>query len=288
MAAFTTRDLSDAFGVEITDLDLGAPLDADTRQALLDLFDERGLLVFPDVDIDHATQAAISMMLIRRENELLETGADRNPITDTWYISNKREKAAAPFGRLQFHADGMWADEPFEMVSLYGAEVEEPSVPTIFVSTVAAASTLPEELRARVEGLHALHTMAEIRRGDTTDVLVSKVADVRTTVKPVLYTHPRTGQQLLYICEQMTQEIVELDPEASERLLEELFDHLYAPEARLEHEWHKGDFVVWDNLSVQHARGKVDADGPARTLRKVAHPVPRLDQAEQPVFSAAD
>ena len=288
MAGFTSRDLSADFGVEITGLDLRAPLDDATRDALREAFDDRGLLVFPDVDIDHATQAAISMMLIRREHELDETGEHRNPIKDGWYVSNKREKAAAPFGRLQFHADGMWADEPFEMVSLYGAEVEEPSVPTIFVSTVKAASTLPAELRERVEGLHALHTAAEIRRGDVTDVLVSKVENAPSTVKPVLYTHPRTGQPLLYICEQMTQEIVELDPEPSEHLLEELFDHLYAPDARLEHHWRKGDFVVWDNLSVQHARGKVDAEGPARTLRKVAHPVPRLDQAQQPVFSAAD
>jgi alpha-ketoglutarate-dependent taurine dioxygenase len=288
MAGFTTRNLSDAFGVEITDLSLSGPLAPEDRQALLDLFDDRGLLVFPDVDIDHATQAAISMMLIRREHELLDTGEGRQQITDTWYISNKREKAAAPFGRLQFHADGMWADEPFEMVSLYGAEVDEPSVPTIFVSNVVGAATLPDELRARIEGLHAVHTAGEVRRGDLTDVLVTTVEDAPSTVKPLLYTHPRTGDQLLYICEQMTDRIEELDREESERLLQELFDHLYRDDARVEHVWRKGDFVVWDNIAVQHGRGKVDADGPARTLRKVAHPVPQLSKSQLPAFSVVD
>jgi hypothetical protein len=42
----------------------------------------------------------------------------------------------------------------------------------------------------------------------------------------------------------------------------------------LDHEWRRGDLVVWDNLAVQHARGNVEIEGPERTLRKVIGPVP--------------
>ena len=41
-----------------------------------------------------------------------------------------------------------------------------------------------------------------------------------------------------------------------------------------DHEWRQGDLVVWDNLTVQHARGNVEIDGPERTLRKVIGPIP--------------
>jgi len=44
-----------------------------------------------------------------------------------------------------------------------------------------------------------------------------------------------------------------------------------------EHGWHDGDFVVWDNLAVQHARLTVLLDGPARVLRKVIAPKPPLE-----------
>jgi alpha-ketoglutarate-dependent taurine dioxygenase len=52
-------------------------------------------------------------------------------------------------------------------------------------------------------------------------------------------------------------------------------------------EWHERDFVIWDNLATQHARGNVTTDGPARTLRKVGTPVPKLSADQIPTFSAA-
>ena len=52
------------------------------------------------------------------------------------------------------------------------------------------------------------------------------------------------------------------------------------------HEWQPGDLVVWDNRLLQHARGTVDLEGPARTLRKVVGPM-SLSAAERvkPKFS---
>ncbi len=41
----------------------------------------------------------------------------------------------------------MWADTPMELLSLYGLEVEQPSVPTVFASATHAWDALPEELR---------------------------------------------------------------------------------------------------------------------------------------------
>jgi taurine dioxygenase len=97
---------------------------------------------------------------------------------------------------------------------------------------------------------------------------------VRSTVKPVTWTHPRTQKPLLFVSQQMTAHIEGMAPDESEALLEELFAHLYRPEVVVDHEWRQGDLVVWDNLAVQHARGNVEIEGPERTLRKVIAPVP--------------
>jgi taurine dioxygenase len=138
-----------------------------------------------------------------------------------------------------------------------------------------AVETLPSDLRARIENLSAVHETGQQRRGEHKDQLVDLQHQVlRSTVKPVIWRHPRTGQPLLFVSQQMTARIEGLAPDESEALLEELFAHLYRPELVLDHEWRQGDLVVWDNLAVQHARGNVEIEGPERTLRKVIGPIP--------------
>jgi len=287
MVDMKVRDLTPAFGAEVCGLRSQMPLDPGTCRVLQEAFDRRGLLLFRDLDIDHPYQVYLSKMLIRKAELAEGSGGDDAPIADNFYISNKRPQSSAPFGRLQFHSDTMWSDKPFEVLSLYAVEVEQPAVPTTFVSGTRAWATLPDELRARVEALTALHTAGEVRRGDLTDVLVSTFQRPPSTVTPIGHRHPRTGQTILYVCEQMTKEIVGLAPDASERLLEELFAHLYDRAEQLNHHWRNGDLVVWDNVAVQHARPNVHVDGPARTLRKVASPIPKLDLDQLPTFSSA-
>lgn len=287
MSALEMRDITPAFGSEVIGLDPRIPLDEETIDLLRDGFDQRGVLLFRGLDIDYAHQVYLSKMLIRKEDFTDPSGADVAAIEDNFYISNRREKSAAPFGRLQFHSDTMWSEQPAEVLSLYGVEVEEPVVPTTFVSSTQAWVTLPEELRQKVSGLRVLHTAGQLKRGDLSDVLVSTFHRAPSTVTPIAYAHPRTGETILYMCEQMTQEIVGMPPEEGEQLLDQLFHHMYDPANRWDHFWRKGDLVVWDNLAMQHARPNVVTDGPARTLRKFFSPVPQLSPDQLPTFSNA-
>jgi alpha-ketoglutarate-dependent taurine dioxygenase len=286
MTDLETAELTPAFGAEVIGFDPQRPFDDDTRELLQRRFDDRGLLLFRDLELSHAEQVRLCKMLIRKEE--LEDGLAGPEIEDNFYISNKRPDSAVPFGRLQFHSDTMWADQPFEVLSLYAIDVEEPVVPTTFVSAAHAWRTLPADLRARVESLDVLQTAGEVRRGDLADVVVTTVERPPTTITRIAYRHPRTGQTILYICEQMTKEVVSLSPSASECLLEELFAHLYDRANQWNHSWRNGDLIVWDNIAIQHARQNVRTDGPARTLRKVATPIPRLSLDQLPSYSTAD
>jgi taurine dioxygenase len=49
-------------------------------------------------------------------------------------------------------------------------------------------------------------------------------------------------------------------------------------------DWRKGDFVMWDNFAIQHARGEVKSEGPPRTLRKVIAPRLVAGSVEKPRF----
>jgi len=251
------------------------------RAHLQELFDDRGMLVFRDLELDHASQLELAELLIQKE---LGPGTPRE---DRWYISNTREKSAAPFGRLQFHADTMWAEQPCELVSLYAVDVEQPSAPTTFVSTTDAWTRLPDPLRQRVKEARALHTAGEVRRGDMEGVILTTVVNPPTTVKPFVFRHPRTGEALIYACEQMTKHVIGLEPAESEALLDDVFAVMYDPSVQLHHHWRSGDLVAWDNLAVQHGRPNVEISGPTRTLRKVAAPMPMLTKDEIPAYSGS-
>jgi taurine dioxygenase len=204
-----------------------------------------------------------------------------------YMVSNKRPGAGAPVGRLLYHSDMMWREDISQLLSLYGVEVEEPSTPTMFVSAAHAWRTLPEHLRARVEGRFAEHgqdATYQDRAGGDADVLTATFKDDERLKLPIGHRHPRTGATLLYVCQQMTHGVADLSRAESEALLEELFEHLYRPEFVIQHRWRKGDLVAWDNIALQHARPNVKAEGPARTLRKTFAPAPSMTMSARPEF----
>jgi len=273
--------LPSAFGAEVLGLDPTVVPDGRTCSELRAAFDEYGLLVFRDAALDRRMQTLLTE-LVRGEEDLSDEKIAADAARQSsFYISNKIEDAAAPFGRLMWHSDGMWSDHPFEVISLYGEAVEPPVPPTRFASTTRAWDTLPAELRERVEHASAVQVPGPEsfthRRGDDDGDLVQPVRDREYSVtKPVATRHPRTGRTLLFVSQQMTSHVDGLPPEESEALLDALFEHMYAPENLLEHDWHERDLVVWDNLACQHARPDVQLDSSVRTLRKVGWPLPPM------------
>ena len=124
----------------------------------------------------------------------------------------------------------MWSEHTFQVLSLYGVEIEPPVSPTIFASAADAWTTLPAELRAEVERRSAVqgHNENERARAEhDPDVLITTFDNLPTRTTPIKYPHPRTGAPILYVSQQMTCAIEGLPPADSEALLEELFGHLY-------------------------------------------------------------
>ncbi|WP_177198283.1 TauD/TfdA family dioxygenase [Novosphingobium sp. CF614] len=280
MVSCQIRNLSAGFGAEVIGLETTGEIDAETRQALRKAFDERGALLFRKLDIDFAGQDRLCRMLIGDETPGSTETRKEN------HVSNKEDDGLAPSGRLMFHADMMWHEKPFQVLSLYAINVEPGSATTSLTSTEYAWRTLPEDLRKRIEGKHARHQTGQVYHRGGDDLLMPQRSVEQSTVKAIPEIHPRTGKPLLYVSQQMTHNIVELPEDESEELLLKVFDHLYAPDMVYEHEWQNGDLLVFDNIAMQHARGNVERDGPTRTLRKVIAPIPNI-KAEAPRYAKA-
>jgi taurine dioxygenase len=272
MTKLEIRKLSPTVGAEIIGFNPKAEIDQDTWNLLSRTFDECAMLAFRDIELDVARQHQIV--------ETLQVGGDPSAVesVDTErfsYVSNKEENGGAPYGRLLYHSDMMWSEIANQTPSLYAVEAQQPSTPTVFVNTVNAWKRLPDDLKERVKGLSARHESGQQGRGGTKyedELIQPQWGKLRDTVKPIAMPHPRTGQIMLYVCEQQTREIVGLSKTESDALLDQLFEHMYQPEWIIAHQWRTGDLVVWDNMSAQHGRPYVEGGGPARTLRKIHAP----------------
>jgi taurine dioxygenase len=276
-------DIIPAFGAEITEVDLD-DITEDDAAFLRGAFDERDLLLFRDIPLNRVAQYRLSQLLRGLPVPTDEEAAAGAKVQEHFYISNKRENSVAPFGRLLFHADSMWFDQPFEVLSLHAVDVAPPVPPTTFVSCTYAWDTLPTELRDRVKGLSAVHVAGtddfpERRRAQYADVMQTRRDNTPRFELSIPRRNERTGATVLNVAEYHTCEVVGLADDESDALLDELFAHLYREDVVYQHEWRQGDLVIWDNVALQHGRPNVSVEGSTRTLAKMGLPLPESQMA---------
>jgi taurine dioxygenase len=173
-----------------------------------------------------------------------------------------RNDEAAGRVRLAFHSDLSYTDSPIQGISLHALDVPASGTSTSFVSGVHAWSSLPLERQQWLAGMTLRHRLDSKLFGDWPEFIADH---------PVRLLHPRTSQPVLYVTEHHAQRIHELAPQESDRVLGELFAHLYAPQRVYTHHWKRYDLLIWDNLAIQHARCQDAqvADG-VRTMQRVA------------------
>ena len=268
-ASATTRPASDPLGVVVEELDLRGGVDDTLAASLRELFTREYLLVFRDQDLSDADHLAVMEALGPVAWEGLP---EKRAIG---FVSNVRPDGTLGTSAASFHIDFGFFPEPYHAISLYGVEIPPRGTQTHFVNAVAAAAALPAELAARLDGVRARQAVDVTSPAGQAGVRVREGRLDETSphmLRPVLWPHRVTGEDILGVWEQHTDALyagdVEMDADESTALIEELYAFLYAPRFRYVHEWQEGDLVIWDNHAVQHGRPEV-GDREARTLRRV-------------------
>ena len=240
------------FGAEVN-LDLSTPLTPARAAALRDLFFTRSLLVFRNQHLSMDDQKRV----VSYVGPVLEPSSG--------YLSP--EDGILNTAHLDFHSDLCSTPLPFDAISLHAQDVDEGRTSTRFASGLRAYALLSEAMKAKVQALQVnmVQTVADKRR-----LRYDAPADALSLVRPLVLTHRTTGEPILYCSESSAARIEGWPQRESDALLAELFSALYAPTNQYEHVWRNGDLVIWDNLSLQHARDALPADRPRRLQRVVA------------------
>lgn len=258
-------------GVELHELDLSRPFDADETAVLRQAFDTAGVVLvrgqqLRDEDHDRFVTTLGELHTFRWG-------------TTVEYLSNviKDNPSLAGSRRLLFHNDGAYREDIAAGTCLYAQDVSPTSPPTAFANSVRAYERLPEDVKAQIEDLHAYNMFdsndadAEQKRMRLSDYGPgSDTSGITATEHPVVITVPHSGKKALFVNEFNTSHLVEFGPdsEEGEALLQRLFAELYADDNTYTHHYENDDLVLFNNLAVQHARtGQVDEH--PRTLRRL-------------------
>ena len=173
-------------------------------------------------------------------------------MSDTGLMS--RDTAIGLAGvELCFHSDYAYSPEPLQAISLHAVDVIDGETSTRFAGGRHAYESLAPDVQARVADASALQVFGV--RLDARNRLAELDPVLPSTAHPLAPEHGAAGSRSLFAPEMTTDSIVGLDPEESEALLAPVFAALYAPGQVLEHRWSVGDFVLWNNTRVVHARG---------------------------------
>lgn len=252
------------FGVEVS-LNLSRPLTSTDKVELRRLYARDGLLVFRGLDLSMEEQCEFCRVF--------------GPVLDSpyenFYVSNARDDGHLGVMELQWHNDVPYLPKPYLAAALHATDVAPGATSTQFASGFKAYERLSPALRERVAGLNALQVKQ--RRSDRSNRLTDLQPGDLCTVHAVVGRQEGTGRAYLFVNENMTPLIIGLSPAESDALLQELYAALYVRDDVYEHAWYPGDLVLWDNLAVQHARGRVSGD--KRTLQRVS--VTELSYAQQ-------
>jgi taurine dioxygenase len=258
---FNVTRLTPTIGAEIDDLDLRDPLDDATYLALRRALLKFKVLFFRDQDISPAQHIAVAR---RFGNLEVHPAFPHHPDHPELVILGRNDSKR---GRENlYHSDVSWREVPSMGSMLRCVQCPEVGGDTIWINMVAAYENLSDDVKARIDGLKAVHEFLPlfgiVIPDDQHDEMRKKFPPV---VHPVVRTHPETGERILFVNEAFTTHLenfgkktvdeyrIGFDYKLAEMdLLQYLFRQAQAPEYQVRLKWQPNTIAFWDNRSCQH------------------------------------
>jgi alpha-ketoglutarate-dependent taurine dioxygenase len=261
--SITTELLSGIVGVEIKGLDTRGPLPIEAEEIITQAFSKHHLVLIRNASLSEEEQIRLSTLVGHVSARRMKEGRQ------IMYISNVHDDGVLPDGEIYFHTDHSHFEHPLKAIALYAQIIPSTGGDTLFSNAAAAYALLPDALKQRISTLKALHIKDyTVNRGDVRSKGTKKGPDAPHWVHPVVWTHPDSGVPVLFVNRLLTARIVGMPEGEGDALLEELFAYIADPRVVYCHQWHKGDYVLWDNRVLQHARTHFDPRE-QRVLRRV-------------------
>jgi alpha-ketoglutarate-dependent 2,4-dichlorophenoxyacetate dioxygenase len=279
--ALTFRPLHPHFVAEVSPVDLRGVHDAATLAAIRAGMDRYAVLVFRDQVFTDAEQLDFARRLdgalhtrlgshalqkSRLDNEAL--GDISNLDEDGQIMRSDNRKRMYGLGNRLWHTDASFQDPPGRYSMLSAKVIPPVGADTEYADMRAAYDALPEEDRARLEGLRVHHSIAHSRQTLGFEFSEAEQGALKGAIHPLIRTIPRSNRRALYLASHASR-IVDWPVPEGRLLLHELIEHATRPEFVYRHQWRVADLVIWDNRATMHRARRFDDAKYRRELRRV-------------------
>ncbi len=265
--AVSIRNLSEPIGAEVTGVDLSRPVPAETAEQLRRAFVDRALLVIRDQALDAPQFLAAARVFGEPVRQHLEK-FNLPDCPDVATISNqeKTKEGKINVRGVSWHTDHSFQPEPPKATALFAVALPSKGGDTDWAHMGAAYDALPDNLRATVDTLQAVHAYTESRIPPSVAERIAAGEDDASdgVVHPLIRTHPDSGRRTIYLNPLRVRRFRGMTPESCADLIEQLVRHATQPEFVYTHRWRAGDMVIWDNRSCVH---KANTDYDFKELR---------------------
>jgi alpha-ketoglutarate-dependent 2,4-dichlorophenoxyacetate dioxygenase len=272
----TIKKLHPLFCAEIGGVDTGLPVDDATFGEIRAALDEYSVLVFHGQSLDDERQVAFS-----RRFGPLETSGKANPAVGTHFARQSNldietgtvipaddRRMIYQKGNYLWHSDSSFKAVP-SLCSLLSARVVPPSGGnTEFATMSAAYDALPGDIKTKLEGLVAEHSLVYSRETVSTASLTAEMkAELPGAWQTMVRENPVTHRKAIYAgahCSHVTG----WPREEGRAFINWLNDFATQPQFCYSHAWREGDLVIWDNRAVLHRATAYDTAGHKRLMQR--------------------
>jgi taurine dioxygenase len=275
------RPTGQILGATVTGIDLSRAVSDADFATIITALGRRGVLRFPDQHLDAPALRDFSQRFGGLQKSV--TGKLGVPgMPEVGILSNILENGE-PIGLADagqdWHTDMSYNKLIGFTNVLYAVKVPRRDGKVLgatqFANMRAAYDDLAPELKERLKNATATHDFNKFwesmrqRPGSIRPALTEEQLQKRPpSVHPVFLTHPITGCKVLYCNPGYAIRINELEPEESDRVLRQLFEHQLQPKYIYTHTWTERDVLMWDHIGTLHyAIPDYTADEPRLMMR---------------------
>ena len=267
MGKINLKPLSESVGAEILSINL-TDLRATEFKEIRSALDTYGGLLFRNQELSPENLVVFSKMFGDLDHapqmENGKTAVEGFP--EIYIVSNILDDNDKPIGSLGageavWHTDMSYLPNPPDFSMLYAIEVPAKGGATSLCGMAAAYDALPKDLRDSIQKKAIKHdgtynSGGFLRKGLRED---NDPMTCEGQPHPIVCAHPRNGRPVLYLGRRKNAYVVGLEREASESLLDSLWEFAALSENFYTHQWRVGDLLLWDNRSTMHRRDPFDS-----------------------------
>lgn len=258
-----------SFGARVAGVDLKVLASPEVREQLRKLFDERGVIVFSEMERSSELHLAVSEVFGKLQHHGLAEDKSGEPEVvnlkqgqDVIEIDGKRLAAFLPW-----HFDACYTEKLNRAAVLFPVELPPEGGMTGFADGIQLYEAISPELRSRFEDarivyhaklmfMHQRFGMPDnynwVSLSDSAAETIRNCEGAKRSVHPAIWTR-ETGEKVLHVSPWQAAGIYGREDLESDQLLESLCREIYAKMNPYWHDWNMTDMVLWDNWRFIHA-----------------------------------